>query len=353
MPWTLTLLVTVLILALSAFFVVVEFSLMAARGHRLEERAPESVAVRSALRAQNELTVMLAGAQLGITACTFALGAVTEPALHHALQPLLATLGLPAVVADGAAFVLALVVVTFLHLVVGEMTPKSWAIANPERAATVIALPATGWVQLFRPLLNWINRVANRLVARTGVEPVDRAAAGGHDPETLRALVEHSTHTGTLDRDAASQIQTLIRFGSDTVGELVAGRATPPTAVPHDATVAAVQRAADRSGHFRILLRPAPGADARTRLGVVHLRDTLVAPPDTPAARVARDALHLPASTTLHTALERMRAASEQLAVVVPDEGAPRILGVLTATDFLQRLWPSAGRPGRAPGADR
>ncbi len=143
----LTVLVTVTIIVLSAFFVIIEFSLLAARRHRLEESAETSVSSRAALRSLNELTVMLAGAQLGITACTFALGAVTKPAVHYALTPLFLAWQMPGWAADAAAFGLALVVVTFLHLVVGEMAPKSWAIAHPELSARTVALrpvPSSG-----------------------------------------------------------------------------------------------------------------------------------------------------------------------------------------------------------------
>ncbi|WP_344008236.1 CNNM domain-containing protein, partial [Isoptericola halotolerans] len=167
-PWVVTA-VTAGLIALSAFFVVIEFALLGARRHRLEESATTSRGARAALRGVNELTVMLAGAQLGITACTFALGAVTKPAVDHWLTPVLESWGLPYWLADVASFGLSLLLVTFLHLVVGEMAPKSWAIAHPERSAILVSPPARAFIWVFRPLLLWINGVANRLVAASGV----------------------------------------------------------------------------------------------------------------------------------------------------------------------------------------
>ena len=164
-PW-LVVGVTLGLIIVSAFFVVIEFALLAVRRHRLEEAAHTSRSARAALKGANELTVMLAGAQLGITACTFALGAVTKPAVDDALAPVLLAWGLPAWGADVAAFVTALLVVTFLHLVVGEMAPKSWAIAHPERAAMLIGIPSRAFVWVFRPLLMWVNRIANREMGR-------------------------------------------------------------------------------------------------------------------------------------------------------------------------------------------
>ena len=133
--------VTLALIVASAFFVMIEFSLLGARRHRLEVDADRSASARAAIRGIDELTVMLAGAQLGITACTFALGAVTKPAVDTWLGPALGSLGVPGGIADTAAFILSLLLVTFLHLVVGEMAPKSWVIAAPERAARLIGLP--------------------------------------------------------------------------------------------------------------------------------------------------------------------------------------------------------------------
>ncbi|NNV09109.1 DUF21 domain-containing protein, partial [Geobacillus sp. MMMUD3] len=107
---------TIALIVLSAFFVIIEFSLLAARRHRLEEQASTSAPARAALRGMNELTIMLAVAQFGITICTFALGAITKPAVDAWLAPLFTAVGAPFWLADSAAFVLSLLFVTFLHL---------------------------------------------------------------------------------------------------------------------------------------------------------------------------------------------------------------------------------------------
>lgn len=155
-------LVTLVLIALSAFFVIIEFALLGARRHRLEELAADSRSARAALRGMNDLTLMLAGSQLGITFCTFALGAVTKPAVSNWLGPMLLMLGLPAWAANGASFAIAFFFVTFLHLVVGEMAPKSWAIAHPERSALAVGLAGQAYIWPLRPLMKWVNRIANR-----------------------------------------------------------------------------------------------------------------------------------------------------------------------------------------------
>ncbi|NOV98094.1 hemolysin family protein [Isoptericola halotolerans] len=331
-PWVVTA-VTAGLIALSAFFVVIEFALLGARRHRLEESATTSRGARAALRGVNELTVMLAGAQLGITACTFALGAVTKPAVDHWLTPVLESWGLPYWLADVASFGLSLLLVTFLHLVVGEMAPKSWAIAHPERSAILVSPPARAFIWVFRPLLLWINGVANRLVAASGVEPVDRAAVGGQDAATIRHLVEHSAEVGAIDASIRTPLSGALDLTTQQVSSLVAGRSRP-TAVPTTATVADVQEASRRSGHLRILVESDEGAPR-----VLHVRDTLLEPPERPARELARPAFVLRPEQAVHEALSGMRRASEQLAVVMD---AGRLTGVVTLGDTVRRVIPGA-----------
>ncbi|MCF6506676.1 HlyC/CorC family transporter [Blastococcus sp. MG754426] len=328
-PWV-VLTATVVIVALSAFFVAVEFAALAAKRHRLEEAAPGSRSARAALRNSSELTLLLAGSQLGITAATLALGAISKPAVHHWLTPLFESWGLPLVAADVAGFVLALLVITFIHLVVGEMAPKSWAIAHPERSATLLAAPMRAFMAVFRPLLRLLNTMANRLVRSVGVEPADELAVG-HSPDALRHLVEHSANVGALDAGFSTQISGALELERMTVRELVTPEA-PLVSVPADATVEAVREATRRSGHLRILL----GTRARLT-GVVHVRDTLASAPGTPAAGFARPVFDLDAGTTVWAALAAMRETRNHLAVVTE---AGSVLGVVTMADVLHRLLP-------------
>lgn len=334
-------LATVALIVLSALFVIVEFALLGARRHRLEADAGRSRAARAALRGIDELTLMLAGAQLGITLCTFALGAVTKPAVDAWLGPLLTGWGVPSAVAGTASFLLSLLAVTFLHLVVGEMAPKSWAIAHPETAAKAVALPARAFVWAVRPLLLFANVVANRLVAWSGVTPVDRAAVGGHDAATIRQLVEHSAEAGTLDREEHSALRGALDLETRTLGAVLP-QGQRPVAVAADADVAAVQAAAVESGHLRILVHArgeagGGAADPTALPGVVHVRDTLLMDATDPVAPVVQPPLALPHTTPLHEALAEMRRASRQLVAVTR---GGRFVGVVTLTDVLRGVMP-------------
>jgi CBS domain containing-hemolysin-like protein len=185
--------------------VIIEFALLGARRHRLEELAPPAASARAALRGMNDLTLMLAGAQLGITACTFALGAVTKPAVDAWLRPVLVVWGLPDWAAGGTSFALALFFVTFLHLVVGEMAPKSWAIAHPETSALAIGVISRAYIWPLRPLLRWVNSIANRLVRASGVEPVESAASADRTSRPSGSSSSTRPRSGRSSRSCRSR----------------------------------------------------------------------------------------------------------------------------------------------------
>jgi CBS domain containing-hemolysin-like protein len=328
-PW-IFFVVTVGLIAASAFFVAVEFALLAAKRHRLEDAAATSRSARAALRSSSELTVLLAGSQLGITLCTLALGATTKPAVHYWLTPIFETWGIPYWVADVAGFVLALIIVTFLHLVVGEMAPKSWAIAHPERSATMLAIPMRGFMFLTRPILVTLNGMANWCLRKVGVEPADQVASG-QNPDDLRQLVEHSVNVGALDVSYSAQISGALELQNLTVGDLVRGPAVP-TSVSSTASISDVRAASLESGHLRILVR-----DGATVSGVVHVRDALG--DDVSLGEITRPVFTLDSTTPVYVALASMRETSSHLALVVEGE---RTVGVVTLSDVLSRLLPTA-----------
>lgn len=329
-PWIVGI-ATVAIIALSAFFVAVEFALLAARRHRLEDAATTSRAARAALRSSSELTVLLAGSQLGITVCTLALGAITKPAVHHWITPVAADLGAPLWVAGVIGFGLALVIVTFLHLVVGEMAPKSWAIAHPEQSAIMLALPMRAFMVPTRPILVALNNAANWCLRKVGVEP-SATIASGQSADDLRHLVEHSASVGALEVAYSAQISGALDLRRLTMAELVGGRPAPVMA-PADATAGDVRRLAHEHGHLRLLVQT-PGSAAPG--GVVHVRDTLDLEDDAPVAELVKPLFELDGDTPLHTALARMRETANHLALVHTGQG----VAVATMSDVVAHLFP-------------
>ncbi|UVE93689.1 hemolysin family protein [Dietzia sp. B32] len=346
-PWV-VLAATVLLIAASAFFVAVEFSLISARRHRLEDAAATSRAARAALRNASELTLLLAGAQLGITLCALALGSITKPALHHWLTPVFSGWGLPLWTADVIAFILALIIVTFLHLVVGEMAPKSWSITHPEYSATLLALPMRAFLWITRPLLVALNAMANSILHRLGVESRDEVSAG-QDADSLRELVRHSGEAGTLDDTHQRQLLSALELQELTVGDLLGERGVDTPARPEemssvgvDATPEEIRDTARRTGHLRLLV-----LENETAVGVVHARDAIDVEGPATARELMRSSLSLEHDLTVAEAFRRMRDARAHLVVVEQSGGHPgthvsEVRGVLTLDDVVRRLLPVA-----------
>ncbi|RKS08628.1 CBS domain containing-hemolysin-like protein [Nocardiopsis sp. Huas11] len=317
--------VTAGIILLSAFFVAIEFALVAARRYRLEAAAETSASARAALRSARDLSLLLAGSQLGITLCTLALGAISKPAVHHLLEPLFH--GLPHAVASVVSFVLALVVVTFLHLVVGEMAPKSWAISHPEKSATLLAIPMRAFMWLTRPVLVMLNGMANWSLHRVGVEAVDEVSAG-HSPDDVRELVEHSAKAGALDSERRNQLATALEVNSRPLDEIITPREDIASVGPEDG-LEEIKRVSRESTHLRLVVM-----DGGEPVGVLHVREALTSPAGTTAADLMRPVLTLPADTPMYAAMGIMRDSRSHLSLV-EDDG---LMGLVTLQDILDQL---------------
>jgi magnesium and cobalt exporter, CNNM family len=321
-----SLFVTILLLAGNAFFVASEFALVAARRVRLERAAARgSRPARTAVAAIDELSLMLAGAQLGITMCSLGLGAITEPAFEHLLGPLLDAAGAPGPVRHAVAFTVALGVVTLLHMVVGEMAPKSWAITHPERSALLLALPFRGFTTLSRPLLAALNAATNGLLRLARVHPPSQSDS--HlDSERLSHLITESRRLGLIDSTDHDLLDRAITLQQATIAHLIVP-ADQVATVASDATGGEICRVAAASGHTRLLVRRPDGGIG----GLVHAREALIGAPDgiypVPTLRPG---------TTVLTAITALRRAQAQLAVIAtPDD---KFAGIVSLDDLLSDL---------------
>ncbi|MFD0821030.1 hemolysin family protein, partial [Micromonospora zhanjiangensis] len=264
------LLLSVLLLALNGFFVAAEFALVASKRYRLEQAAADGTrAGRAALDGVRELSLMLAGAQLGITICTLGLGALAEPAIEGLVGPLLHAVGLPASAVHVVALVFALALVTFLHLVVGEMAPKSWAITEPERSARLLALPFRAFARVARPLLFLLNGLANGVLRLVRVHPQDQLAQV-HGPDELRMLLERSREEGTLGAAQHELLTSMLELQGTTVAQVMEPVDRIVT-VHRDDDATRIERVSRDSGRSRLAVLGRPGEVC----GVVHVREAV------------------------------------------------------------------------------
>ncbi|AVT37528.1 hemolysin family protein [Plantactinospora sp. BB1] len=336
MSTTWALLVSLLLLALNAFFVAAEFALLAAKRYRLEQAAASGGrAARAALDGVRELTLMLAGAQFGITVCTLGLGALAEPAIESLLSPLLHAVGLPDTASHVIALVFALALVTFLHLVVGEMAPKSWAITDPERSALLLALPFRAFARVARPVLSALNGLANVTLRLVKVRPEEQLAVA-HGPEELRMLLQQSREHGLLAADQHEMLTSMLELQGTTVAQVMEPVETIVSVRPDD-SAERIEEVCRSSGRSRLAVFDAPGEVA----GLVHVREAVRA---TTAGRpaTARELMTSPftleATATVTEAVAAMRAEQAQLAMVSNGAGAGRPVGFVALEDLLEEV---------------
>ena len=329
--WALVL--SVLLLAGNAFFVAAEFALVASKAYRLEQAAADgSRGAASALAGVRELSLMLAGAQLGITVCTLGLGALAEPALAHAIEPWLHSLGVPAGMSYGIGFAIALVIVVFLHMVVGEMAPKSWAISHPEQSATLLAIPFRAFTRAARPVLALLNGLANGLLRLVKVTPQDQLAQA-HGPEELAILLEQSREHGTLEASQHELLSSILRINRRTLDQLAEPLPELVT-VPAGASLTEVEGVCRESGRSRVAVAGAGGAVT----GIVHVRDVVRATTLGTGATLAELAVPpftVDARTNLVDAVALMRDQRVQFALV---GGAAGPVGFVALEDLLEEI---------------
>jgi CBS domain containing-hemolysin-like protein len=281
----------------------------------------------------HELSVMLAGAQLGITLCTLGLGALAEPAIAALLDPLLIGVGLPSAVSHGVAFVISLVLVVFLHMVIGEMAPKSWAISHPERSALLLALPFRAFARATRWVLTTLNGFTNWLLRLVKVEPQDELAQA-HRPEDLRMLVRQSGEHGLIPEGQQRLLTRMLQLQKTSLAQVMVPLDRVLT-ITGDTTATAVEDLSRRCGRSRF-----PVTDPSGRfVGLVHIREVVRATAvgaDPTARELMSTPLTLGADLPVARAVTAMREHRAQLALVAGIDD--RVVGIAALEDLLEEL---------------
>jgi CBS domain containing-hemolysin-like protein len=324
----------VLLLAVNAFFVAAEFAVISARRSQVEPLAEEGRrSARTAISAMEHATLMLSTTQLGITAASLLILEVSEPAIHHLLEAPLGLTGLPDEVIGGIGFVIALVVVTFLHVVFGELVPKNIAFSAPDRAVLLLATPLVFVARVFRPIISVLNGVTNGLVRLFGVQPRSEANST-FTLDEVATIVDTSRREGTL-QDVSGTLTATFEFTEKLVSEVTVpmDRIVTLTA---DATPADLERAVAQSGFSRYVLVDENGEP----VGYLHLKDVLDLDPgevDRPVPKkFVRQLTSVFAEAELEDALAAMRRGGHHLARVLDKDGLTR--GILFLEDVIEEL---------------
>lgn len=332
MSWGPLGLMVVLLLA-NGFFVAAEFAYITARRNVLEQLGTPSG--RIAVRLNRDLSLSMAAAQLGITMASLGIGAVAEPAVAALLEQGLGFLPIPENALHVVALIIALLIVVFLHMVVGEMAPKNVAIASPERSATAMAHVFRGYVIVFKPLIVLLNAISNGVLRLFGVKPADSLEVG-HSADDLAMIIGAGQEEGVIEDFAHRLLTGAIIFGDLDAAESMIPR-PDVMAVSADAPVSAIEQVMRETGHSRI---PVYRDDLDDVLGFVHVKDLMgVSDEDRDGAidpSLIREILFVPESAHIRPMLDEMRRTRIHFAIVVDEHGSTA--GIITMEDIAEEL---------------
>jgi CBS domain containing-hemolysin-like protein len=326
----------VALLAMNGFFVAVEFSAVASRQSRLEEvAATGGRRARTALASTKDLTLLLAGAQLGVAIASLVLGSVAEPAAVQGIESLVGPLHLPDAATDAIGLVIGLGLVIVAHLVLGEMVPRWVSLADPERMLVRLAVPNRWWLRIFGPVIRVIQGMSNLIVRAFGVEPRDELSMAKTADE-LAELVAESHEEGVIKDFAHDLLSGALDFGGRAATDVMVRR-DEVVSVPRTATVREIEEVVVDQGVSRL---PVTGRDLDDVVGFVHSKDLLAVTGDgrdraVPVWMIRRVLVVAP-DRTLENVLASMRRSRVHLAVVRDAEG--RTVGLLTLEDLLEEL---------------
>ncbi|MEU0396677.1 hemolysin family protein [Streptomyces sp. NPDC006208] len=331
----LQLLFALLLVLANGFFVGAEFALVSVRRSQIDPLAAAgSGRARQVLHGLENLPQMMAAAQFGITICSLTLGAVAEPTVAHLLEPVFHAARVPEGLVHPLGYVIALAVVVFLHLVVGEMLPKNLAMAAPEKTALWLSPGLVGFARLCRPVTTALGACARLVLRVFGVEPKDEVEAV-FTSEQLNRLVEDAGQAGLLEPAEQERLEDALELGSRPVSDVLIARSALVT-VPPSVTPRQMEELTVRTGYSRF---PVCSQDVDGPfMGYLHVKDVLDLEERERAVpqHIWRPMATLRAELPLDDALTVMRRAATHLAQVSDASG--RVLGLVALEDVLEML---------------
>lgn len=328
--------IVLLLVALNAFFVAAEFALVAVRRSRIDEMADAgdhgAKLVQEALK---HLDRYIAGTQLGITLASLALGWVGEPAMAVLLDTIFNLFGLPPAaegVHSGVSLAISFFIITFLHIVLGELAPKSLALTNPEGVSKFVTTPLRLFSKLMAPMIWFFNGAANSILRMFGVTPVTEVH--GHSPEELRLLVMQARLHGTLDESDSAMLAGVFDFHEKKARDVMRPR-TDVVGLDIEATQEDVWRIVREERFSRY---PVFRESVDNVIGVFLAKDLWLHESAKPfsLAELTREPLYVPDSRPAERVLDDLRRTRAHMAVVLDEYGGTA--GILTMEDLIEEV---------------
>jgi putative hemolysin len=340
LPPAIGLVAVILLVLLNGFFVATEFALVAVRRSRIEQLVAEGNRVAQAVKgALDHLDTYIAATQLGITMASLALGWLGEPALAHLIEPLLVAI-LPGdwVLAGShtVAIIVSFVIITALHIVLGELAPKGLALQRPEATALIVTVPLSIFLKIFKPFIFVLNGTGNLVLRLMGLPP-SSGEENIHSVEELRYLVSSSRKAGLLESTEEEIVTRALNLGDMTAHSLMVPR-TEMVSVPVDISREGLIDLVGREHHVRF---PVYEDNNDNIVGIIHLTDVHaweLSQPDEPFSirGAMREPLFIPESAKADRLLSQMRAGRTHTAIVVDEYGG--VAGMVTLQDLIERI---------------
>ena len=335
----LSLLALLLLVLLNGFFVAAEFALVSLQKPRIDQLA--NTGNRAAKRVQaalSHLDTCFAGTQLGVTMASLALGSIGEPAMAHLLLPLFAMLLPHSVVgisAHAVAFAVGFALVTSLHIVLGELVPKSIAFQRADSAALRLIPVLSVYIAVFRPFIVVLNKTGNRVLKTLGLTPVAGHNAV-HSVEELELLVHDSRAAGEINEQQERMVSGVFDFKDTIVRKLMTPR-LDITAVDLHCSTEDLLHVVTQSGHSRLPVFDKTLDDIK---GIIHVKDVLLdvadGSMDATLAELMRPPYFVPENKRATDLLAELRRKKSQMAVVIDEYGV--VSGLVTIEDLLEQI---------------
>lgn len=326
-------LVVIGLVALNGFFVAAEFSIVKVRQSRLQQLVSEgNTKAKYALSVTRKLDAYLSATQLGITLASLGLGWIGEGAVSTLLiEPLLTFMNVnsPTLV-HSISFVISFAIITFLHIVLGELAPKSFAIRKSEAASLWVSVPLMIFYKIFQPIIWLLNGAANQFLRMFGIQPASEVDA--HTEEEIRILMNQSAKSGILDKDELALFDNVFEFSDRVAREVMRPRMDVECLLLNH-TFEENLHTVYETKHTRY---PVGEHDKDEIVGFVHITDLLTADPDEEQdlRKYIRPILSVPESMEISRVLKLMQRKHSQLAVVIDEYGGTA--GILTMEDILE-----------------
>ncbi len=333
-PLAVDLVLIMLLVFLNGFFVSVEFAMVKVRGTRIDTLVQEgNKRAKLASHLTGHLDAYLSACQLGITLASLGLGWIGEPTIAQALKPVFHGMGLAESWVHPLSFVIGFSFITVLHIVLGELAPKTLAIRQSETVTLWAAGPLIAFRKIMSPFIWLLNGTANLILKMVGIQPADEISSA-HTEEEIRILMKESHKSGLIDNTELTLVDNIFEFAETNAHEIMIPR-TEMICLYANQSFEANKEIALKEMHTRY---PVCENDKDNIIGFIHIRDLLQVPEDSvqDIRQLLRPLTTVPESMPISTLLKLMQKKKSQIAILIDEYGGTS--GLVTLEDIMEEI---------------